>query len=159
VLNYLRKRRDFFAGGLMVLIGLGTGVEGTTLRIGSLRQMGPGFFPTALGVILAFVGVLIVLGARQPAGIAGDDDDAIPDHPEWRGWLCILAGPILFIILGAYAGLLPATFACVFVASLGDRTTTVKEALVLATGVTIFGVILFSYVLHVSFPILRWHYD
>jgi len=54
----------------------------------------------------------------------GRHDDAQDDRfhlpkPEWRAWLCILAGPILFIILGSLGGLLPATFACVFVSALG----------------------------------------
>ena len=50
----------------------------------------------------------------------------------------------------------PATFACVFVSALGDRTATLKSSLVLAAGVTVFGVLLFSYLLKVPFPIFRW---
>ncbi len=80
----------------------------------------------------------------------------LPPHPEWRGWGCIIAGPLLFILFGHYAGLAPAIFACVFVSALGDRTATLKELLILATGVTVFGAGLFSYVLKVPFPLFRW---
>jgi hypothetical protein len=62
---------------------------------------------------------------------------------------------VLFVLLADNVGLLPAIFACVFVAALGTRITTLKEALLLAAGVTIFGIGLFSYVLKVPFPILR----
>jgi len=156
VLNYLRKRRDYFAGGAMMLLGLGTIVEGSTYRLGNLRQMGPGYFPVMLGVAMTIVGVLIAISAMQPSTDPEHDEDAIPDAPEWRGWICIVAGPVLFIVLGAYFGLLPATFACVFVSALGDRTMTLKQATLLASGITISGVIIFVYLLGVAFPILRW---
>ncbi|MEJ0045599.1 MAG: hypothetical protein WDN04_05275 [Rhodospirillales bacterium] len=41
--------------------------------------------------------------------------------PEWRGWICIVASVLAFVVLGKYGGLLPATFAIVFIAALGDR--------------------------------------
>jgi hypothetical protein len=76
-------------------------------------------------------------------------------RPEWRGWVCVVAGPLMFILFGAYGGLIPATFMCVFVSALGDRTATLKASLLLAAGVTAFGVLLFHYVLKIPFPLLR----
>ena len=55
--------RDYYGGGLMLLFGLGAIWEGMSYRIGTLVRMGPGFFPVALGVILALVGVAIMIGA------------------------------------------------------------------------------------------------
>ena len=52
--------------------------------------------------------------------------------------------------------MVPATFACVFVPALGDRTATLKGSALLAAGVTFFGVLLFSYVLQIPFPMFRW---
>jgi hypothetical protein len=115
--------------------------------------MGPGFFPTVLGVILSLLGVLIAGGAVGT--LAGGPERILPEHPEWWGWFCILAGPMLFIIFGEYGGMAPATFACVFVSALGDRSATWKSSLLLALGITVFGCALFSYVLHVPFPIIR----
>jgi hypothetical protein len=62
----------------------------------------------------------------------------------------------LFIILGKYGGMVPATFACVFVSALGDRETTLKAALILAAGITVSGVILFAYLLKIPMPIFQW---
>jgi uncharacterized protein (DUF486 family) len=50
----------------------------------------------------------------------------------------------------------PGTFACVFIAALGDRTATWKATFILSTVVTVFGVALFSYFLQVPMPILTW---
>jgi hypothetical protein len=147
-------RRDFYAGGLMMLIGLGASLEGLRYNLGTLTHMGPGFFPVALGVILTLLGMLI---AGTAVATRGDGDRQLPTRPaEWWGWSCIIAGPVLFIIFGTYGGMVPATFACVFVCALGDRTATLKGSLVLAACVSGLGALLFSYLLKIPFPLLRW---
>jgi hypothetical protein len=145
------QRRDYYAGALMMVLGAGAALQGSRYPLGSLTQMGPGFFPTVLGVLLAFIGALIAGTASvvSPAVVA----DAAPVRPDWRGWLCIICGAGSFIVLATYAGLAPATFACVFVAALGDRGNSWKEALLLAAGVTIFGTVLFSLLLHIQIPV------
>jgi hypothetical protein len=149
-----KQRRDYYGGGLMILMGLIAALEGRTYQIGTLRQMGPGFFPVALGILLIFLGLLIVGTALGPN--EGESESILPANLEWRGWGCIIAGPVLFIILGIYGGMIPATFACVFVSALGDRATTVKKAFLLAVGITVFGVALFSYLLKIPMPIWKW---
>ena len=146
-------KRDYYAGGLMILLGVGAAVTGSGYKFGTLARMGPGFMPVVLGVVLAFIGALIAvtaLGSSEP-----DDKKFLPDNPQWFGWFCILAGPVLFIILGEYVGMIPAVFACVFVSALGDKTATYKSSFYLALGVTFFGVILFHYLLNIPFPLLR----
>jgi uncharacterized membrane protein YhdT len=149
----LTIKRDYYAGALMLLLGVGAAVTGSGYKFGNLARMGPGFMPVVLGVVLAFLGILIAgtaLASSEP-----DDSRFLPDNPQWFGWLCIIGGPILFIILGQFGGMIPAVFACVFVCALGDKTATYKSSLVLATGVTVFGVLLFHYLLSIPFPLLR----
>ena len=151
--NKFALKRDYYAGGLMLLIGVGAAVVGTGYKFGTLARMGPGFMPVVLGIVLAFIGLLIAgtaLASSEP-----DDKKFLPDNPQWFGWLCILAGPALFIIVGEYGGMIPAVFACVFVCALGDKTATYKSSAVLAAGVTVFGVLLFHYFLNIPFPLLR----
>jgi uncharacterized membrane protein YhdT len=146
-------KRDYYAGGLMLLVGVGAAVTGTGYKFGSLARMGPGFMPVVLGVVLAFLGILIAgtaLGSSEP-----DNSKFLPANPQWFGWACILGGPILFIILGYYGGMIPAVFACVFVCALGDKTGSYKSSAILAAGVTVFGVLLFHYLLSIPFPLLR----
>ena len=153
-LHRFLHKRDFYAGMVMILLGIGTVLQAQSYKMGTLTHMGPGFFPSILGVVLVLVGLLI---AGSAAATAGEDDGPIlPKKPEWRGWACIIAGPLLFIVFGHYGGLAPAIFMCVFVSALGDRTATLKGSGILAAGITVFGVLLFSYVLKVPFPIFRW---
>ena len=145
-------KRDFYAGALLMVLGGGAILGVRENAFGNLMHMGPGFFPTVLGVILILIGIMIA-GASFSA--THENERILPEHPEWFGWACILAGPILFIILGEIGGMAPATFACVFVSALGDRTATLKTTFLLALGITVFGCALFAYVLHVPFPIIR----
>jgi hypothetical protein len=157
LLRDLVRKKDFYAGGLMLLIGLGIALKGATYRLGSLMHMGPGFMPTALGVLLVLLGIAIAATALAPVGEGSEENQSIlPEHPEWWAWFCILMSPVLFIVFGRLFGMAPGTFACVFIAALGDRTGTWKSTIILSTVVTVFGVTLFSYFLQIPMPIFTW---
>lgn len=151
--NWVRKR-DFYAGVLVILIGLVAAVKGPSYQLGTLVEMGPGFMPTALGIILVILGIVMAGSALTIP--EGEDENILPDHPQWLGWGLILAGPVAFIILGKIGGLIPATFGCVFISALGDRTATLKGSLALASVVTLFSVVVFFYLLRVPMPLFAW---
>ena len=155
-LRDLVRKRDFYAGGLMILLGLGIALKGASYRAGTLMHMGPGFMPTALGIILVLVGIAIGVAALSPSPGGEHEESILPESPQWWAWSCILLSPVLFIVFGRYFGMAPGTFACVFIAALGDRTATWLSTFVLSTVVTIFGVGLFSYFLQVPMPIFTW---
>jgi hypothetical protein len=151
------RKRDFYAGGLMLLLGLGIALKGATYRTGTLMHMGPGFLPTALGVLLVLLGIAIAAATLAKVEPGQEEDQRIlPENPQWWGWFCILMSPVVFIFFGHNFGMIPGTFACIFVAALGDKTATWKGTFILATVVTAFGVTLFSYFLQVPMPMLTW---
>jgi hypothetical protein len=150
----LVKKKDFYAGLAMVLLGAGVTLNSATYKLGTLMHMGPGMFPLILGILLTFVGILIfITGLATPLG---EGERILPESLEWRGWACILAGPLLFILFGEFLGMAAATFACVFVSALGDKSATLKGSALLAACITIGGTLLFSYLLKVPFPVFRW---
>ncbi len=153
-LSRIVRKRDFYAGGLMILFGMLMALHGPSYQLGTLMHMGPGFLPTALGVIL--IGLGVAIGATAATVPDGEDEDILPAQPQWFAWACILASPLVFIIFGSYGGMVPGTFACVFVAALGDKEATWKSSLLLAALITAFGVALFSYVLQIPMPVLQW---
>ncbi len=57
--------RDYYAGALMLVIGSAVAWQGFGYNVGSLTRMGPGFFPVALGVLLAALGIAIAAGFRE----------------------------------------------------------------------------------------------
>ena len=146
-----RYHRDYYGGALLIFIGLSAVTMGFGYHIGDLRHMGPGYFPVAVGAIIAVMGLLIALGAR---GQVEENAEYLP--PEWRGWACIVASIIAFVIVGHYGGLLPATFVIVFISAMGDRQNTVKAALVLSLGMCLVAWLVFSLGLQLQFPLFAW---
>lgn len=151
--DFISKRnKDHYGGALMVLIGLGAAYQGLSYNVGTLTRMGPGFFPVAIGIVLALVGVAIFATAK-----ASQPDPAEPKlAPEWRGWSLIVLSLVAFIVLGIYGGLLPATVAVVFISAMADRQNTIKSAIILSLILTVVCVVVFWWALDMPFPLLRW---
>ena len=145
-----RPGREIFAGGLILLFGLVAVLEGRRLGTGTLSDMGSGFVPMALGVVLCGLGLISALTGQAESA------DGTADIPDWRGALCILLGAVGFILLGQHAGLAPAIFGSVFLAAIGDRTTKLPAALALAAGITVFGCVLFGTLLKIPIPLLSF---
>ncbi len=169
-----KPTRDLIGAALMVVLGIVVAWQGTYYQMGTLSRMGAGYVPVVLGALLILVGILIAATARRPragdAVVSGLDASGVgivpavpapPKHGEWsgfqwRGWGCILGGVAAFVILGRWGGLVPATFATVFIAALGDRENKVRDALLLAVGITIAGVLIFNWGLKLVFPLFTW---
>lgn len=147
-------RRDLVAGALLALIGAGILAESQRYNLGTLTRMGPGLYPSILGCVMILMGALIALNRHSP----GDDHagEAETTPLDWRGFGCIVGGVLAFIVLGAYGGLAPASFACVFISALGDRTATLKNSVLLALAVTACGALLFSFGLQLQLPLWRF---
>lgn len=144
-----KRLRDYAGGVLMMVIGLGAAFQGSTYSIGSLSRMGPGYFPVALGILLTLIGLAIAVTARFTH--YEGEEDVLP--PEWRGWICICASVIAFVVFGEYGGLVPATFAVVFISALGDKMNTVKSAAILGAGVVVVAIVVFWWALQMQLPL------
>ncbi|NLC35057.1 MAG: tripartite tricarboxylate transporter TctB family protein [Alcaligenaceae bacterium] len=153
-LKFNINNREALASGLLILLGLGVMLKGSTYTIGTMARMGPGFFPVMLGVLLMFLGALCLFATGLSTKDEDEEDFSGPS--QWRGWIAIVGGVLAFIVLGEYGGLVPATFALVFISALGDRNHSLLSALLLAGFVTVLGVLIFSWGLELQFPMFRW---
>lgn len=157
MLDLLERQREYYAGALMALVGALSGYKATTYDIGSLRSMGPGFFPLALSVLITVLGIAIAAtghrGAPAEAHPALAHGHRVRVDP--RGWTAIFAAVVAFLAAAHFAGMAAATFACVFIAALGDRQNTWKSAALLALGLTVFAVVVLAWGLHVQMPVFK----
>jgi drug/metabolite transporter (DMT)-like permease len=144
-----RFNKDRYGAVLLILLGVAVVVEGSSYRIGSLTRMGAGFLPVVYGTLLASIGVALGLTSRR-----GPDERGLP--AEWRGWLCILGGVLSFALVGRHGGLVPATFASVFISALGDRQNSVRDAAVLALVMVVASYLIFSLGLRLPLAPFAW---
>jgi hypothetical protein len=152
-------KKDYYGGALMIFIGLSAVYASVQYNLGTLSRMGPGFFPCSIGALMAFTGFLIALSAA-------DDTETksaivpVVGHPhqipDLRGAVCIIGATLAFIVVGNYLGLLPATFAIVFISAMGDRENTVKGALILSAAMMIIATVVFWWALQLQLPLFKW---
>jgi hypothetical protein len=157
-MNKLSK--DHVGGGLLLAMGIAAVVAGVGYGVGTLRSMGSGFFPVVLGVLLALIGTALLFSAGRATGGAADEPPAETAHlagpvVQWRGWLCIVGAALAFVVLGEHGGLVPASFASVFIAAMGDRGNGVRAAATLAALLTVAGAVVFHYGLQLL-PLFAW---
>lgn len=108
----MRRDLDDLLGGLALTL-LGGGALVWSLlhyEIGSLRQMGPGFFPALLGGGLSLLGLAVALPALRRSGT--------PAPFEGRAALAVIGAIVIFGLGLTRLGLVPATALAVAVASL-----------------------------------------
>ena len=142
-------RIDLYGGALCALLGCVAAFIGTRYGLGTPADIGPGLFPTSVGILLAIAGVAI-------AGHSARDRREAIDAPDLRGALCIAAGMVAFGIVGSYGGLAPASFALILISALGDRDNTPARAALLAIALTVIGVVVFWWALKLQMPLFAW---
>ena len=148
-----QKKSDLVSAGLLVLLGIGLASGSLQYGIGTLARMGPGYFPLLLGVLLIGIGALIGV---SPAQSSERSDASSGSRLAIRPWICVVCGVLAFIVLGQYGGLVPATFALIFISALGDKHNSLRAALALAVGVTVAAALIFVYGMQMQFPLFTW---
>jgi hypothetical protein len=147
VWNDLRNNRDFLAGLLfMVLGGLAVALA-RDFPMGTTMRMGPGYFPTALGIILFLFGAYVLgRGVRSRVPVSG----------AW-GWRPLALITLSIVVFGFFLerlGLVPTAVLMFFVAAAAGREFRFKEVLLLAVVMTAFSLLVFIWGLKLPYPLL-----
>jgi len=145
-----RDYQDIIGGGLLVALGVFCAIYAyNEYDMGTMSRMGPGFFPTWLGILLAIIGVLIILPALARAGTG---------HMkiEWRTAFLVLASIVAFAVTLRTLGLVVATMATVIIGSIADRETTWRLRVIMAVIITVFTVLIFQVGLGMVLPLWWW---
>ncbi len=130
----------------LLFIGLGAffALQSLSLELGTAFRMGPGYFPLILACALILFGGII---AVQSLRLAGEPIG----HLAWRGMVFILPAPIFFGLTVRGLGFVPALFVTALIASFASSRMKPITAVLLATGLTIFCFLVFSYGLNLPF--------
>ena len=99
-------RKDFWTGVIYIVIGVSAFVIARNYAFGSAARMGPGYFPTAVALLLTAVGVAIVARSFFREG-------ELIDRFAWKPMLLVLGSIVAFGILLNRAGLLVAAIVLV----------------------------------------------
>jgi hypothetical protein len=140
--------RDLAAGALMTSLGLFVALYAPShYRMGEAARMGPGYFPTILGVVLVALGLLIGMFAFRKAVHA-----LRPPPFVLRPLLAVLAAILTFSLLVERLGLVPAAIALTFVAALAERPFQPRRTVLLAIGLALISWLIFTVGLQMTLP-------
>lgn len=144
----LRSNKDFWAGMMLIAIGVGAMIIAREYRFGSTLRMGPGFFPVILGGILVLFGLAVVaVGLRSGEKVQG--------HVSLRALILLPVSLVLFGVLMELAGFVPALAALVFVSAAAGREFKFGEVLLLTVILTVASIALFIWGLGLPYPLIK----
>lgn len=145
--SFIRHPKDFWTGIIFLFIGLAAVVIGRDYTMGTAGRMGPAYFPTVLGGMLALIGLIGVIRSFLRAG-----------EPVGKFYIkeivLILVAVLLFGFLVRGAGLVPAALVLVLLSAYASPKFTWGASLLLAVGLAVFAVVVFVKLLGLPMPIL-----
>jgi hypothetical protein len=130
----LRNHQDLWSGIMFVVLGVVFIVLSRQYQLGTAAKMGPGYFPTVLGGILALLGLMIVATAFSKS-----NPEAKLAPVGWRELFLLLLAVALFAILLPKLGLIVSLWVLIFVAALGSYEFNLKETFLSAIVLSVLG--------------------
>lgn len=143
----IRGPKDFWSGLMFIGFGLFFLVWAqSNYQMGTAVRMGPAYFPTVLGGLLAALGLVILLGSFAY------DGHRVPRF-NLRPLLLVLLACLAYGYLMRPLGLVLATAALVVIAALGGHEFRWKEVAILYVVLIVFSVLVFVKGLTLPFPL------
>ena len=132
----IKAPKDFWAGLMFLAFGIGFAWAAQSYQMGTSVRMGPAYFPTALGGLLAVLGLVVFLRSFI---VSGEKVGAFFLKPL----LLVLGGVVIFALLLRPLGLVAAILALIVVSALGGSEFRLKEVLILSGCLMVFSLLIF----------------
>jgi hypothetical protein len=145
----ITDKKDFAAGVMYIVLGAFFALWAGYYPMGTAVRMGPAYFPTILGWILAALGLLLLVRSFY---LHGEE----PRKTNYRPLAFVLGAVFVFGFLLNTAGLVVASFAIVFVSAFGGWDFRWKEQLINAVVMTAVNAGIFYYGLGLPFKLFPW---
>ena len=142
----IRNGRDFVGGVTMICAGLLFIWFGRELAVGTSFQMGPGYFPIMLSLLLIGIGGLISVQAMM-VGVEASE----PEVWNWKSYALVIAAPVAFGLLLAGLGLAPTMFLMIVGVATASRYANWRHSILLGLFLAVCSSLLFTKLL--SLPV------
>jgi hypothetical protein len=143
----IRSTKDFWTGLIYIFFGLSAVLLARDYGMGTALKMGPAYFPTILGGLLAVIGLISLIRSFIERGspIGGF---------AFKGLLLVVGSTLLFGLVVRGAGLAVALPLLVIISAYASVRFRWGPSLALAAGITLFCILVFLKGLGVPLPIL-----
>ena len=116
--------------------------------LGTLGEMGPGYFPVMISLTTAATGVAILVGVSRSSTPA--------PNVSWRSTLLVIAAILAWALMAERVGLVPASVSLILLASFAWSPVRIVTALVTAVLVSAAAVVVFIHGFDLPLRALKW---
>ncbi|HWT70660.1 MAG TPA: tripartite tricarboxylate transporter TctB family protein [Oxalicibacterium sp.] len=145
--SFIRHPKDFWTGIIFLIVGLAAVIIGRNYPMGTAGRMGPAYFPTVLGGLLALIGLAAAIRSflhdGEPIGKFALKETAL-----------IIGAVLLFGFLIRGGGMIVAVIAIVLLSARASCKFKWRYSVPLAVGLAAFAVLVFVKLLGLPIPIL-----
>jgi len=145
----LRNHRDFVAGLMFIAFGVIFMWASRDYNMGTAAKMGPAYFPTVLGGLLVFLGVLIGAG-----GFGAKAPELRIEAFQFKPITTILVAVALFAYLLPTMGLIVSLLLLIFISSVASHEFSVRDTAISAVVLLALSWVVFVKGLELQFPLL-----
>ena len=145
--NFIRNPQDFWSGVIFLVFGLATTLIGRDYAMGTAGRMGPAYFPTILGGLLAVIGAISVARSMFRSG------EPI-ERIAIKNLVIVLMAVVLFGLLVRGAGLVISVIVLVMLSGFARQKFRFLPFLAVAVGLAAFSALVFVIGLGLPMPIL-----
>jgi hypothetical protein len=144
----LRNKQDFWSGAMFIALGLGFAWQATSYQMGTAARMGPGYFPFWLGIVLALLGAIVLMGSLMPKAT-----ETNIDRFDWRVVFLVIGSVVLYGVVLKFLGVYLSVFLLVVVSSLASHEFNWKVAVANGIFLVVFVYLAFIKGLGLIFPL------
>jgi hypothetical protein len=145
----IRNQRDFWSGVLFVITGVLFMILSRQYQFGTAAKMGPGYFPTVLGGMMAVLGLMLMVPAMRAKS---------PQVKVERIDFKVIG--IILLAVAVYAATLPSLgfivslVLLIMISSMASHEFSFKTAAISSVALLIFSWLVFVKGLELQFPFL-----
>jgi hypothetical protein len=144
----LRNKQDFWSGAMFAVLGMGFAWRASHYSLGTAARMGPGYFPFWLGLVLALLGAVVLLGSLSKRA----DETRVAGF-DWRIVVLVIGSVLLYAVVLPWLGVYLSVFLLVILSSLASHEFHWKVAVANALFLVAFSYLAFIKGLGLVFPL------
>lgn len=146
----IKNQKDFWAGIFFIAFGAGAAVVAQENALGTLSRMGPGYFPTILGVLLTVLGFGLSLRAVVSKGTC----EGSLERVHWGVLFYVLGSVAVFAVSLLELGLLASITLLIVISSLASGKFRIRDAALLSAFMCFLCWLIFVFGVSLQVPVL-----
>ena len=144
----IHNHRDFWSGIMFLVLGVLFTILSQEYQLGRPARMGPGFFPTVLGMLMALLGLVIVWRA-----MARTSGEMRLESVGWRELFLILLAVGVFAAALPYLGMVIAITLLIAISAVASHEFDWKETAISIIVLLVMSELVFVKGLELQFPV------